>query len=151
MLGCGTYHGDELDYVWQKQGGMSAADKNVSTSYGLYWTNFAKHGNPNGVSNGATSGLNTSYGYEVLVMDTVMDTVMATSGLNGMARHAAGRVRGEEEEAGHGVAPAVVWDKYARATDNHIAFDDPIVADAGLLGPICDFWDTLPRQGSYPH
>ena len=41
------------------------------------------------------------------------------------------------------------WPKYTRATDQHLVFDWPVKTGAGLRGPICDFWDTLPRQGPY--
>ena len=43
------------------------------------------------------------------------------------------------------------WPKYERATDKHLAINNPPVPGAGLKGPICDFWDTLPRQGKYNH
>lgn len=53
----GDYHSAELEYVFGNAWPpivhqFSARDQAVSTSFGYYWSNFIKYGNPNG--NGAT-------------------------------------------------------------------------------------------------
>ena len=133
MIGCGVYHSDELPFVFHTKTfhskKRSAQDTSISAAYGKYWTNFAKYGDPNGPINGPRNGL--------------------THG------HTHGHIHGGGgAEAGLSLglsATLPVWDAYKMSTDNHIAFADPIVSGVGLLGPICNFWDSLPRQGPYPH
>jgi carboxylesterase type B len=55
-VGCGVYHGMEVPYVWQNAPSGEAAAQAVSATMGLYWTNVAKYGNPNGAGDGAASG-----------------------------------------------------------------------------------------------
>jgi len=44
---CGVYHGAEVSYVFQKAS-SSDRERTMSTVIGTYWSNFAKHGDPNG-------------------------------------------------------------------------------------------------------
>jgi para-nitrobenzyl esterase len=51
--GYGAPHGADVAYVFQHLAGgpnrqVTAADEGISESMATYWTNFAKHGNPNG-------------------------------------------------------------------------------------------------------
>ena len=48
-VGCGVYHGMEVPYVWQNAPDEAPANA-VSAAMGLYWSNVAKFGNPNGAS-----------------------------------------------------------------------------------------------------
>jgi carboxylesterase type B len=56
MLKCGIAHASELPFVFdQKEGaGDSTADRHVAKEMGLYWTNMAKYGSPNGPPNHPT-------------------------------------------------------------------------------------------------
>ena len=46
---CGVYHASELRFVFDTlQLPLDAPDHRVAATMGAYWTNFAKHGHPNG-------------------------------------------------------------------------------------------------------
>ena len=48
----------------------------------------------------------------------------------------------------------VLWPEYDETTDAHIIFGHngtPVVTYWDTLMRKCDFWDTLPREGPYPH
>merc|ERR1711871_44860 len=45
-VACGVYHGADVSYVFSQEG--NDTDKEMSSAFGLYWTNFAKYGTPNG-------------------------------------------------------------------------------------------------------
>ena len=45
---CGDYHASELPFVWQKHlHALEKKDRDMTAIVGTYWTNFAKHGDPN--------------------------------------------------------------------------------------------------------
>jgi len=50
---------------------------------------------------------------------------------------------------------AVQWPLYNQTADNHLIFTSdgvPVVNHTlNKMGAKCDFWDTLPREGPYPH
>merc|ERR1711871_214293 len=47
--------------------------------------------------------------------------------------------------------PLQYWSKYDVKTDLHLEINDPPVLKSGLAKQRCDLWDSLPRQGKYPH
>jgi len=49
-IGCGVYHGSDVTYVFGTANFLHPAPpaRNMSSVMGRYWTNFAKHGSPNG-------------------------------------------------------------------------------------------------------
>ena len=49
---CGDYHGSEVKFVWQHRGtgldSPSDKDQIMQGTFGRFWTNLAKFGDPNG-------------------------------------------------------------------------------------------------------
>ena len=59
--GYGSPHGQDVAYVFQhlnpSQPAHAEADQAISDAMAAYWTNFAKHGDPNGAGRSAVAGL----------------------------------------------------------------------------------------------
>ncbi len=54
-VGCGVPHAAEVPHVWGHLDGILPAAHRMTEAMGLYWSNFAKHGSPNGDGSGASS------------------------------------------------------------------------------------------------
>ena len=48
-------------------------------------------------------------------------------------------------------AVALQWPQYHTSTDQHLSLAEPMAVQSGLAQQQCDFWDSLPKQSSYPH
>jgi carboxylesterase type B len=53
--------------------------------------------------------------------------------------------------AGQGTNAQEYWPAYNISTDLHLEITDTLSVQSGLAKVRCDFWDTLPKQGVYPH
>jgi hypothetical protein len=135
MALCGVYHASELRFVFDNfQFPLAGKDQQIAHTIGSLWTSFAKTGKPH-------------------TRTQAIAATTSTTAASGTSR-GSNEPEGEESEAGEaGEAGEVGWSVYNASTDLHleIILPLPLKLRPGLSKAECDFFDSLPPEGPYPH
>ena len=137
MALCGVYHASELRFVFDNfQFPLAGKDQQIAHTIGSLWTSFAKTGKPHAQTQTATAATS--------ITSSASGTSRGSSEAEGEGLHEAGEA-GEAGEVG--------WSVYNASTDLHleIILPLPLKLRPGLSKAECDFFDSLPPEGPYPH